>query len=165
MHMHGLSRSNPQLQFPWWIEHVLVFWDAWTARKLLTKHYRFLGNSPNRVAPPAPGNCPAHQFSGITLHHCDHKSHLAGPLPCHFCSHESLMYSSPSEMTFLLHLNNVLRASLAAQWLRVCLLMQGTRVRALVWEDPTCRGAAGPVSHNYWACVSGACAPQQERPQ
>ena len=25
----------------------------------------------------------------------------------------------------------------------------GTRVRALVWEDPTCRGAAGPVSHNY----------------
>ena len=32
-----------------------------------------------------------------------------------------------------------------AQWLRVCLLMQGTRVRALVWEDPTCHGAAGPV--------------------
>ena len=21
--------------------------------------------------------------------------------------------------------------------------------RALVWEDPTCRGATGPVSHNY----------------
>ena len=40
------------------------------------------------------------------------------------------------------------RASLVAQWLRVCLLMQGTRVRALAWEDPTCRGAAGPVSHN-----------------
>ena len=44
-------------------------------------------------------------------------------------------------------------ASLVAQWLRVCLPMQGTRVRALVWEDPTCRGAAGPVSHNYWACA------------
>ena len=29
------------------------------------------------------------------------------------------------------------------------LLMQGTRVRALVWEDPTCRGATGPMSHNY----------------
>ena len=40
------------------------------------------------------------------------------------------------------------RASLVAQWLRICLLMQGTRVRALAWEDPTCRGAAGPVSHN-----------------
>ena len=40
-------------------------------------------------------------------------------------------------------------ASLVAQWLRSCLLMQGTRVRALVWEDPTCRGATKPVSHNY----------------
>ena len=60
---------------------------------------------------------------------------------------------------------NVMRASLVAQWLRVCLLVQGTRVRALVWEDPTWRGAAGPVSHNCWACVSGACAPQQERPR
>ena len=40
-------------------------------------------------------------------------------------------------------------ASLVAQWLRVCLPMQGTRVRALVWEDPTCRGATGPVCHNY----------------
>ena len=40
-------------------------------------------------------------------------------------------------------------ASLVAQWLRVCLPMQGTRVRALAWEDPTCRGATGPVSHNY----------------
>ena len=44
---------------------------------------------------------------------------------------------------------SVQRASLVAQWLRVCLLMQGTRVRALVWEDPTCRGATGPVSHDY----------------
>ena len=41
-----------------------------------------------------------------------------------------------------------LRASLVAQWLRICLLMQETRVRALVWEDPTCHGAAGPVSHS-----------------
>ena len=43
--------------------------------------------------------------------------------------------------------------------------MQGTRVRALVWEDPTCRGATKPVSHNYWACASGACALQRERPR
>ena len=40
-------------------------------------------------------------------------------------------------------------ASLVAQWLRIRLPMQGTRVRAPVWEDPTCRGAARPVSHNY----------------
>ena len=41
------------------------------------------------------------------------------------------------------------RASLVVQWLRICLLTQGTRVRALVWEDPTCRRATRPVSHNY----------------
>ena len=40
-------------------------------------------------------------------------------------------------------------ASLVAQWLRICLPMQGTRVQALVWEDPTCRRATRPVSHNY----------------
>ena len=37
------------------------------------------------------------------------------------------------------------------QWLRICLLMQGTWVQSLVWEDPTCCGATKPVCHNYWA--------------
>ena len=31
--------------------------------------------------------------------------------------------------------------------------MQGTRVRSLIQEDPTRRGAAGPEHHNYWACA------------
>ena len=39
--------------------------------------------------------------------------------------------------------------SLVAQGLRIRLPMQGTRVRALVQEDPTCRGATKPVRHNY----------------
>ena len=42
-------------------------------------------------------------------------------------------------------------ACLVAQWLRICLPMQGTRVRALVWKDPTCCGATKPVRHNYRA--------------
>ena len=50
---------------------------------------------------------------------------------------------------FVVIKNKSFRASLVAQWLRICLPMQGTRVRALVWEGPTCRGATGPVSHNY----------------
>ena len=59
--------------------------------------------------------------------------------------------------------------SLLAQWLRICLPMQGTRVRALVWEDPTRRGATKPVSHNYWAHVPQLLKPvclelQQEKP-
>ena len=41
--------------------------------------------------------------------------------------------------------------SLAVQWLRICLPRQGTPVRALVWEDPTYRGATKPVHHNYRA--------------
>ena len=45
--------------------------------------------------------------------------------------------------------NIILGASLVAQWLRICLPMQGTRVRALVWEDPTYHGATKPVCHNY----------------
>ena len=41
------------------------------------------------------------------------------------------------------------RVSLVAQWLRIRLPMQGTQVRSLVREDPTCRGATKPVRHNY----------------
>ncbi|KAJ8786102.1 hypothetical protein J1605_006536 [Eschrichtius robustus] len=40
-------------------------------------------------------------------------------------------------------------ASLVAQWLRICLPTQGTQVRALVQEDPTCHGATKPMCHNY----------------
>ena len=40
-------------------------------------------------------------------------------------------------------------ASLVAQWLRIRLPMQGTRVPALVREDPTCRGATKPMRHNH----------------
>ena len=45
------------------------------------------------------------------------------------------------------------RASLVAQWLRIRMPMQRTWGRALVREDPTCRGATKPVRHNYWACA------------
>ena len=44
-------------------------------------------------------------------------------------------------------------ASLVVQWLRIRLPMQGTRVRVLVQEDPSCCGATKPVRHNYWACA------------
>ena len=38
---------------------------------------------------------------------------------------------------------------LVVQWLRICLPMQGTWVRFLVQEDPTCRGATKPAHRNY----------------
>ena len=50
--------------------------------------------------------------------------------------------------------------------------MQGTRVQALVREDPICRRAAEPMRHNYWTPratttephVPRAHAPKQEQP-
>ena len=61
---------------------------------------------------------------------------------------------NPQKRRQIFHfLNIIYRASLVAQWLRICLPMQGTRVRALYLEDPTCRGATRPVRHNYWACA------------
>ena len=51
--------------------------------------------------------------------------------------------------TVLYTLKFVTGTSLVAQWLRIHLPTQGTRVRALVREDPTCHGATKPVSHNY----------------
>ena len=66
--------------------------------------------------------------------------------------------------------------SLVVQWLRIRLPVQGTRVQALVQEDPTCCGATKLVCHNYWACTlepashnywahaPRASAPQEEKP-
>ena len=38
--------------------------------------------------------------------------------------------------------------------------MQKTQVQSLVPEDPIHRGAAKPVSHNYWACTLEPGEPQ-----
>ena len=71
-----------------------------------------------------------------------------------------------------------------AQWLRIRPPMQETRVRALVWEDPTCRRATKPCAPQLLslrstardpqllsprattteACTPRARAPQQEKP-
>ena len=54
-----------------------------------------------------------------------------------------------NHMCFYCSLKTDLRTSLVAQWLRIRLLIQGTWVRTLAQEDPTCRRATRPVSHNY----------------
>ncbi|KAJ8793320.1 hypothetical protein J1605_000315 [Eschrichtius robustus] len=56
---------------------------------------------------------------------------------------------APLATTDYLKKDTSLRASLVAQWLRIRLPMQETRVQALVREDPTCCGATKPVRHNY----------------
>ena len=69
-----------------------------------------------------------------------------------YCIHFKIFYATKHRHTHKIKnkiKRQVIGASLVAQWLRICLPMQGTQVRALVWEDPTCRGATRPVSHNY----------------
>ena len=46
-------------------------------------------------------------------------------------------------------IKNTSGTSLVAQWLGIRLPMQGTRVRALVPEDPTCCSVIKPMHHNY----------------
>ena len=63
---------------------------------------------------------------------------IAGPKPWGYCEGSQV--------------NNVIilrtGTSLVVQWLRIRLPMQGTQVRSLVREDPTCRGATKLVHHN-----------------
>ncbi|KAJ8796046.1 hypothetical protein J1605_018194 [Eschrichtius robustus] len=71
----------------------------------------------------------------------EHAASGKGELICHFLQKDFL-----DNPTFKIPPP---KASLVAQWLRIRLPMQGTQVRSLVWEDPTCRGATKPVRHNY----------------
>ena len=54
-------------------------------------------------------------------------------------------------------------ASLMAWWSRIHLPVKEMQVRSLVWEHPTCLGAAGPGHHNH-SLWSRARALQQEEP-
>ena len=78
-------------------------------------------------------------------------------------------WTSTSIFQWVTNINTIIitGTSLVAQWLRICLPMQGTRVR----EDPTCRGATKPVRQNYRACtleptshIYWACVPQLLKP-
>ena len=70
--------------------------------------------------------------------------------------HLSSVRDTPEDLTRMANshkkcgnIKDAMGASLVAQWLRICLPMLGTRVQALVREDPTCHGATKPVRHNY----------------
>ncbi|XP_060147279.1 armadillo repeat-containing protein 7 isoform X2 [Globicephala melas] len=60
--------------------------------------------------------------------------------------HQVVSIESKSRVTAK---EKTLGTSPVAQWLRIHLPVQGTQVRALVREDPTCYGATKPVCHNY----------------
>ena len=43
-----------------------------------------------------------------------------------------------------------------AQWIGICLPVQGTQVQSLVWEGSTCCRVTKPVRHYYWSLEPGA---------
>ena len=75
---------------------------------------------------------------------------------------KSCEWSKTTELYILKEL--ILGASLVEQWLRIRLPVQGTWVRALVREDPTCCGATKPVCHDYWARVPQLLKPAHLEP-
>ena len=54
--------------------------------------------------------------------------------------------------------------SLVVQWIGICLPMQGTWVRSLVWENSTCLGATKQVRHNSWAYLLQLLKPACQEP-
>ena len=56
------------------------------------------------------------------------------------------------------------RTSLVVHQFWVHLPVQGTWIRSLVWEDPTCNGAYKPMCHSYWAHVLQALKPAHPEP-
>ena len=91
----------------------------------------------------------------ITCSTCHHlQNYMSGPLApngsMQWCLHPfKQTWKLGSRNSGLSLSKDMLQASLVAQWLRIRLPMQGTWVQSLVREDPTCRGAAKPVCHNY----------------
>ena len=94
----------------------------------------------------------------------EHKYSPSSHCICHWLHSLLLKFCHcPTEYSLmLLKLNS--RASLVAQWLRIRLPTQGTRVQALVREGPTCHGATKPVRHNYWARVPQLLKPAHLEP-
>ena len=70
------------------------------------------------------------------------------PGTCGMCSVLGLRVAGTNGHMFR---NPLPRTSLVAQEIRIHLLMQGTWVRSLVWEDPTCHRTTKLVCSNYWA--------------
>ena len=71
----------------------------------------------------------------------------------------TLSYLSRIQSLISLHLKSCYRASLVAQWYRICLTIWETWVRFLIQGDPACYGETRPSHHSYWACAldPGSC--------
>ena len=85
------------------------------------------------------------------------------PWACYFSLLRLLIYKMGTvylPLSVAGKIKNACRASLVAQLLRIHLPMQGTQVRALVREDPTCCRATKPRAQQLLSLRSRAREPQ-----
>ena len=94
---------------------------------------------------PLPGTL-SPPLSSALSHTCASDLSLKVSSSINFLPQASLPLPAPSVFPSRIYHN---RTSLVVQWLRICLPMQGTLVRALLREYPTCHGATKPVCHSY----------------
>ena len=109
-------------------------------------------------------------FCFVFDHHSVHTSLVTEPFQVHLLT----FFGTCFGMQILNYTNNLyiinlqkshVGTSLVAQWLRIHLPMQRTRVRALVQEDPTCHGATKPVRHQLLSLRSRVREPQLLSPR
>ena len=69
------------------------------------------------------------------------------------CNSSNVAKIKQDNMNKLDKLLRQFKASLLAQWWRICLPVEETHIRALIQGGPTGLGAAKPMSDNYRACA------------
>ena len=86
--------------------------------------------------------------------YCFSKAYIIGRNNLHKCH----MLSGSFFITFFYPQYIGFRTSLVAQWVRICLPMQGTQVWSLIHEDSHHPGATKPMGRNCWAhALEPAC--------
>ena len=165
----GGSSDNDSWRFCWvyWKNTGFGIWQMWlvvpvplfNSLKVLLNVYHLPYRGILRLNE---GRCTQHVVQGLTLSPEERKSSQLrvrlkapgggrGGQDSQCCSEERPCSRPP--LPGLFHKLKGSGTSLVVQWLRIRLPMQGSRVQALVRQDPTCRGATKPVRHNYWACT------------
>ena len=147
----GIEPGSPVLE-TWSLSH----WTTREVPKLLFKVQKSLSNDES--------NSSLNEQDASKLIYQMLGSHGTPKYSLHF---RSILWGLPGRSN-----KTALRSSLAVQWIRIRLSMQGTWVWSLVREDSTCLRATKPIHHIYGAWVlqllkpkhSRACVLQQEKP-
>ena len=162
----------------WWTEGTgtreeTTGW-SWKLREDKTQGHKTQGVSDVRLTEQQRGPWPVRAQTGKGNYRIPAGMGLAGRTEIRIQSSGLFPGQLISESNLVWSVTSIVRRELwGGLWLRICLLIQGTRVWSLIREDPTCHRATKPVHHNYWAGAlepglrllsARAPAVQQEKP-